>query len=269
MRLPRGFNLERSRVPLDPGHWDHLVVTWNAKSRRSFLYINAKWYESVSRELPEDAANIVPLYAEFGMSDPVTGSDGKAPRVEIDEVVGYNRPLAEDEIQQAHARWMGTLQPIRLYDDQLEFKYSLQKLEFSLRPLLPEGVTAQSCTVSLCHSNGGVVFGPFETQLADGRFSVVMSEGKELPYGAYQARFQVKDPGGKVVIDGKRDWNYREEEWRHCRAGILDKTPPPWTPIRVEGRTVATRMTTYTLGDDGLPAQIRADGADILACRSA
>ena len=263
--LPRAFNLERARVPVDPGHWLHMALVWDEGGWG--LFVNDKVISGARRE-PGVNLDAGLAYAEFGVSDRVTGADGKAPRIEIDEVVGYRSHLRADEVAQAHKRWMGKLDPIPLYNDSFQYKWSLSKLEFELIPLLPEGVVPASCRVALhdMKDESKPLIGPLEsTKLDKDAFRFVLSEGKPLPYGRYQFRFEVRDPQGKAVAEGRRDWKFEEEPWRNCRAGILDKTPPPWTPIRAEGRTVATRMTAYTLGDDGLPAQIRADGEDILA----
>ncbi|MCY3024297.1 MAG: DUF6067 family protein, partial [Planctomycetota bacterium] len=271
--LPRAYNLERQRVPVDPGHWLHLAAVWDRDDlAHARLYINGQSGSGTAgggqawRASAADAQNLEPAYAEFGVSEKVWAARREAPRIEIDEIVGYRAPLREDEVAQARARWMGKLAPIKLYDDQFTFKWSLQKLEFSLTPLLPEGQTAASCTVALHDQGGKVTYGPVESKALDGdRFHLLLSEGKELPYGKYQFRFEARDAAGKAVISGTRDWDYEEEPWRHCRAGILDKVPPPWTPIKFQGDTLETRMTKYVCGADGLPKEIHADGTNILA----
>ncbi len=265
LSLPRAFNNERSRVPLDPGHWTHLVLVWSTNAAKGSLYVNGKGFSSVALTRGPNPADIELQSAEFGVRDNVTGSDGLAPRIEIDEVVGYTRPLAGDEVQQALARWKGAVPPIPEWNAQVSLKFSLMKLEFSLNPLLPEGIEPRTCRVTLHDASGKAVLGPFELTQKDGRFTSVMSEGKTIPYGDYEVRFTVADAAGRGVIDGKRAWSFKEDPWRNNRAGILAKAPPPWTPIEMENRVVKTRMTTFTLGEDGLPVQIRADGVDLLA----
>lgn len=262
--LPRAFNLERARLPLDPGHWVHLMLVWDANGWG--LYFNGRVINGHRREAGDKLD--LPLAAiEFGVTDKVEGIRREPPRIEIDEVVAYRSHLRGDEVTQAHRRWMGKLDAIPLYNAGFEYKWSISKLEFSLVPLLPEGVvpTAASVTLVDLAAAGKTVLGPVSsTAIPKDRFHFVLSEGKPLPYGHYEFRFDVKDKAGAVAVAGTREWKYAEEPWRHCQAGVLDKVLPPWTPIQVKERELRTRMTRYLLGTDGLPQEIHADGVNIL-----
>ena len=292
--LPRAYNLERQRVPIDPGHWSHVMLVWNEGGWA--VYVDGKVLNGARREEGADLTGAL-AFVELGIPDEVTVIRGQRPRIEVDEVVGYRAHLRADEVEQARRRWMGELKPIPLFDARFEYKWSIHKLEFTLMPLLPEGLVPASAVVSLhdMGKGGAVVAGPIaSSNLNESAFRFVMSEGRELPYGNYQFRFEIRDAAGKVAVVGTRDWDYKEEPWRFCKAGILDKVPAPWTPISVAdgnsqvGRavprpaaagsvvpavpsgsvgktTLNTRMTTYTLGTDGLPEQIVADGVEILA----
>ena len=262
--LPRAFNLERARLPLDPGHWAHLCLVWD--ERGWGLYCDGTVVAGKRRDVAADLdAELTAV--EFGVADDVTVQRGEKPRIEIDEVVGYRSPLRKDEVEQARRRWMGAIDPIPLYDAAFSYKWSIRTLGFTLTPLLPEGVEAASCTVSLYDRAGdALLIGPVEsTTLEDGAFRMTLSEGREIPHGRYQFRFSVQDSGGKTVADGTRDWTYEEEPWRHSRAGMLDEVPPPWTPIETTADSLATRMTRYAFGGDGLPREIVADGENLLA----
>jgi hypothetical protein len=262
--LPRAFNLERARVPLDPGHWVHLCLVWDEKGWG--LYCDGKVIAGRRRDKGADLdAELTAV--EFGVNDDVTVQRGEKPRIEIDEIVGYRGPLRKDEVDQARKRWMGALEPIPLYEADFSYKWSIRKLGFSLVPLLPEGIEPTACTVSLhdLASGGKAIVGPVDTPFDSGAFRTTLSEGREIPHGKYQFRFAVKDVSGKTVAEGTRNWNYGEEPWRHSRAGILDEVPPPWAPIEATADSLATRMTRYTFGGDGLPREIVADGENLLA----
>jgi hypothetical protein len=262
--LPRAFNNERSRIPLDPGHWLHVVVNWDAKG--SWLFVNGKYLGKAWRADAATQARLTPKAVLFGVPDKVTVQRREEPLIEIDEVVAYSSLLAADEVEQAEARWKGALSPIKLYTESLSFKWSLQRLEFALTPLLPEGVTPAACTVTLQDAAGKAVRGPLtDTTLEDGTFYARLNDRQPFPYGKYKALFTVRDPAGKVAVEGVRDWDYVEEPWRHFRGGILDTPPAPWTPIQASPGELATRMTRYRLGADGLPTAIVADGTDLLA----
>ena len=262
--LPRAFNLERARLPLDPGHWVHLCLVWD--ERGWGLYFDGKVIAGKRRDAGADLdAELTAV--EFGVADDVTVQRGEKPRIEIDEIVGYRVPLRKDEVEQARRRWMGAIDPIPLYDATFSYKWSIRTLGFALVPLLPEGIEPASCIVSLHdHADGAPIIGPVEsTTLENGAFRITLSKGREIPHGTYQFRFAVKDSGGKTLAEGTRDWNYEEEPWRHSRAGILDDVPPPWTPIETTADSLATRMTRYEFGGDGLPREIVADDENLLA----
>ena len=265
--LPRAWNLERSRVPVDAGHWLHLTAVWSKGGKGAAVYINGKRQGGAWRAAAKLLANLEPLYAEFGVRDKVTVKNNEEPRVEIDEVVGYNWPLRADEVTQARQRWMRRLEPIKLYNDSLHFKYALQRLEWSVIPLLPAGIVANACTVALHNMDQGgkAVLGPFDKTIEKGRAFFRLSDGPELPFANYELRFQLKDAAGRAVLTAKREWEYKAEPWRHFRGGILSETPAPWTPIKATRTSVETRMTRYTLGDDGLPREVHANGVNLLA----
>lgn len=264
--LPRAHDLERTRIPLDGGHWVHCVVVWRSEGKgHAGLYIDGKYHGRIRIDA-EALGSAEMTYAEFGINDDVTVIGNEPPRAEVDEIVAYNYAVDGDEVQQALARWKGLLEPIKLYRDAFAFKYSLQKLEYTIEPLLPRDVTPAAATVSLVDAaSGKKVFTQAATAPAAGKYHFDLAQGGTLPAAKYRFDYKVEDAGGKCVIEGSRDWDYKIEPWRGCTAGILDKTPPPWTPIVVDGKTLSTRMTRYVLGDNGLPAEIYADGVNILA----
>ncbi|MCX7935481.1 MAG: DUF6067 family protein, partial [Planctomycetota bacterium] len=240
----------------------HMMLVWDEHGWG--LFVNGRVIDGRRRD--KDANLEADLaFVEFGIPDKVEAIRGEPPRIEIDEVVGYNAHLRADEVAQAQKRWMGDISPIPLYDASFQYKWSISKLEFRLVPLLPEGVNAAAAKVSLHDVKADKAMFEVESDKREGEaFNFVLSQGKPLPYGDYQFRFQIKDQAGKAVATGACDWKFEEEPWRHCRAGILDKPTPPWTPIKAQSQTLETRMTRYVLGDDGLPREIYANGVNIL-----
>lgn len=288
--LDRAHNNERGRLPLSPGRWYHVVLNWHGFNRWAGVTIHTGEKRPKTFGCRRDEKvirNIEPLYVEFGITNKIKPKWGSRAMIEIDEVVGYHTRLAKDEIEQAYKRWQTTLEPIPLYNAGFSFKWSLQRLDFTFTPMLPAGVEAESATVALHNldQGGKMVLGPFkmtieqpwktvtdkktrkskrvEAGLPRGR--VVMNDGKTLPYAEYEFRFTAFDAAGKAVLRSKKHWDYEEEPWRHCKAGILSETPPPWTPIKASRTSLETRLTRYTLNGNGLPQEILADGVNILA----
>jgi len=251
--LPRAYNLERSRVPMDPGHWLHCVITWgNRNDGKGSFFINGRYHTWVMYN-SDELKRFTPQYLEFGVNDSIPVAHGEPPVIDIDEVVAYSYPLAPDEVEQAQTRWMSALQPIKLYRDSYSYKYSLSRLEFSLTPLLPEGVTPAACTVKLTDAAGKVVAGPVTaTTLNEKAFHLLLRDGTPLPYGQYRFSFTIADAQGKPVLEGSRDWAYQEEAWRNYQGGILEHVPAPWTPIVAGQTSLSTRMTSYQFNTDGL-----------------
>ena len=263
--IPRAYNLERQRVPVDPGHWMHLALVWDVGGWA--LYCNDRVISGGQREPGADLKAEL-LHVEFGVNNPITVKNAEAPRIEIDEAVGYTMHMPQDEVAQAHKRWMGALEPMPLYQASFQFKYALQKLEFSLRPLLAAGVIPATSTLTLVDAaTGKAVLGPLSIAAprANGLYEWTLSEGKPFAFGSYRFDFTIADAAGKELIKGSRDWKYEEEPWRNNRAGILEKVPLPWSALRFDGKSISTRMTQYTLGADGLPSEIVADGVNLLA----
>ena len=259
--LPRAYNLESQRIPVDPGRWLHMMLAWDENGWS--LFVNGRVIDG--RRRGKDANLDAELaFVEFGIPDKVQAIRGEPPRIEIDEVVGYNAHLRADEVAQAQKRWMGDISPIPLYDASFQYKWSISKLEFSLVPLLPQGVKPAAAKVALHDIKADKTICEAESGKLEGEaFRFVLSEGKPLPYGNYQFRFQITDDAGKIAASGECAWEFQEEPWRHCRAGIIDAPPPPWTPIKVGESVLETRMTKYRLAADGLPAEIHANGVNL------
>ncbi len=266
--LPRAYNIERARVPVDPGHWLHAVLTWDAaRNPYAALSIDGKWHGMVSRAAPANLNALSLAFAEFGVSDDLTVVRGQRPGIDIDEVVGYTYALDGDEIAQARRRWMGALEPIKLYRAGTEFKYALQRLEFSLEPLLPrESPAAAAVSVSLIASNpAAAAFAPVRQVVTNGHARVRLHDGSPLAQGHYQIAFRIEDATGKPLLTDTNRWEYREEAWRHSRAGVLDTPVAPWTPLQVADRRITTAVTAWHVGPDGLPRAIIAGGTNLLA----
>ncbi len=265
--LPRAHNNERSRIPLDPGHWTHVLVRWRKGGKHGSVFLNGKRRARAHRIGPEDRAHIEPLYAQFGIPDKVTVKLDQAPLLEIDEVVGYSVPPRDDEVVQARKRWMQEIEPIPLFQMQISFKYSLQKLEATLKPLLPRAQqpATAALTVAAVAGENKPSFATQTAPLRKGAAHFLVQEGDTLPHGTYLFRFKIKNAAGEVLLEDEREWTYKEEPWRHCRAGILERPMPPWTPVEASPKRVKTRMSTYTLGPDSLPVEIHADGVNLLA----
>ena len=271
VRLPRAHDLEHPRPVIDPGHWNHYVVNWDTQHAKASVFLNGKWLLAVKLDRAVGALDT----AEFGVNDKVTihhpgtgatldnpdAPAGDRPQIEVDEIVGYRTALLETEIKQAYLRWQKPLEPLPLFNSVVEYKYSINKLEVRIKPQLPADTPAATARVS-ANAFGPAVTGPIGT---DGVARIAFQLTTPIAPGKYQLQVELLDAAGKPLAKGVQDWERIAEPWAGNRCGILDKTPAPWTPIKVTGKTVETRMTRYELSPDGLPAQIYAAGEPLLA----
>jgi len=86
----------------------------------------------------------------------------------------------------------------------------------------------------------------------------------DLPDGEYRAHLQVFGADGKTpVYDARQEFRRKHYPWEGNTLGKEDVLLPPYTPITVEQKdapVVKPCLREYTLGGNGLPAQIRAAG---------
>lgn len=267
LALPRAYDLEHERAPIHPGQWNHYAITWAKNAKWASVYLNGKVFHGIKCLTPEVLAGITPTYVEFGITDDVTVMRDEQPKVELDEVVGYSYHLTGEEVAQAYARWQGPLTPIRLCELGVSYKFSIAKLEASVTPRLPRGVVPAKVRLIFASAKAPQtpLYGPLEAVPQDGAAHFVLSTGQPLTPGAYVARAEVLTADGQVAASVEQPWTFTPEDWRDNRAGILDHTPAPWTPVQLSKELVSTRMTQYRLGADGLPTQIIADGENLLA----
>lgn len=266
VHLPRAHNNERSRIPLDAGSWAHFAVVWRQGANRASVFHNGEGLRSARLVPAADRAHIQPLYVQFGIPDKVTVKWRERPLIEVDEVVGYDRPLAQDEVEQIHRRWKGPVGPIPLYNDSVHYKYSIRKLEYTLIPRIGPGSDPAQATVALKDREGGqTVRGPVTLDIKDGTFFTLINDGQEFPYGEYRINFSIRNADGGEILKGHTDWDFEREPWRDYDGGEMTEAPAPWTPVTASKSEIGTRMTTYTLDPAGLPAEIHADGTNILA----
>jgi hypothetical protein len=255
------------KVILDPGHWRHVVVGWYAGDmQRAFTFVDGKWHHGSRRTVPEEVTrNIEPLYVEFGVSN-----DEKA-RIEVDEVVGYDYFLSNEElVTQAMSRWMGTLEPLRQYEMSVRYKWSVGKLSASITTKNILNDTADSVELRLVRreetdSEDRPVAGPFRLKLEKGAAAADLYQGSALEPGTYHVTGHVLGASGKKVVDVRETERIRREAWRDNKLGYLDRVPPPWTPIALDAAEAKTRMIRYQLAKSGLPEQIVVAGEPILA----
>ena len=280
-----------------PGKWTFFCMTWDhpepgveTRSDRVVSRFSYRLYKdpsgprdkarelwsveetSGSKWLPCYAYDLKPLYIEFGVRKPAVGADERRPIIAVDEVVAHDYALSPIEVFQASKRVKGRLERFKALDLDVGYKYGLGELTGSLTTLFPAPVGAKSATITVLNEDGSVFAEPVESELefdeegAQGTAEFLFCTGRSIPTTPLTFRIQVRNEQGEVVADDRNTtWQFKPEEWRGNDLGVPRTTPPPWTPINVEGRTLSTLMTQYELGPNGLPAAIVAKGENVLA----
>lgn len=86
-----------------------------------------------------------------------------------------------------------------------------------------------------------------------------------LPVGTHNLNVQTLDKNGKILTgEIFKLHKARKPAWYNTKMGKQDKVIPPWTPIKVSGKTVNIWNRSYTFTDSALPKRIVAAGKDLL-----
>ncbi|MBO4619159.1 MAG: hypothetical protein J5654_03530 [Victivallales bacterium] len=88
---------------------------------------------------------------------------------------------------------------------------------------------------------------PLSRKLADGKYS-----------------FFVTKPGADYPIY-ERNFNVKEYPWLHNDIGKADRLITGFTPLKRSGNTLSAVLKDLTLGDNGLPETVTANGGPVLA----
>ncbi|MBM4045466.1 MAG: hypothetical protein FJ279_10145 [Planctomycetes bacterium] len=101
---------------------------------------------------------------------------------------------------------------------------------------------------------------PFKDALAEAIFSI-----PELKDGDYEVAAFLE--GGKDVPKEPvvRTFARRRFEWERNKLGLSDAVIPPFTPLKVTGKTVSSVLREHEMNEVGLWAQVRSEGRDLLA----
>jgi len=264
VQLPRAHEDQRDPTLIHPGRWDHYAVVWSEETGKwAKVYRNGRRFGRATREV-ELLPHVEPVHVELGVANGQRAAHNEPAVVAVDEVVGYSYPISDREVRQAHERWKGELEPIPLYDADVDYKFSISKLTLTVSPELAESIVPATVRTAMRDAAGKVVRGPTEAAIENGGARMVLNDGQPLPFGEYRFDIEILDDAGKVVLSDQHRWELEKEAWRGNQLGVLDDVPEPWTPIEVDGRTLRTRMTTYELTESGMPAQVIADGEAML-----
>lgn len=234
--------------PVPKNEWLHVVL--NLFPSRTELFLNGTKHGEIDYGFQIDPATLGNL--TIGES----GCGGFT----LDEITVYERPLEPGEIKsfaQSEAKVTGaiswyavlnalvldlTCNPEKLQASELELKVTDLKnqVKFKTTVDLQKGYT--------------------DNQLRIIRQKIEL--GQTLPDGEYFASLHI--PGSETALLEK-PFQVKHYPWLHNQLGTKEILLPPFTPLKVNDRTVSCILRDYHLGGNGLPNQITAGGENILA----
>lgn len=288
---------EAGEPSFHPGAWTHFTLTWEKTGHGRDAKLEVLLYRNHDRGWRrgsrvrtiklgdrgiEDRApwDMEFVDFEFGTNPGTKGGDGLEATLLVDEITLYDYALNRHEAIQAYRRVKAELAPIELIAHSMHYRRSLGEISVELRPQFDDEVGDPAyAVVSARDAEGATIASdlrvPIEEvfrrqrrdRVPDGVAArAVLASGYELPPGKVEidAALYAED-GTELASKTVTGMHYRPEPWYQNDIGVSLDAPAPWTAIAVEGDTVSTRMTSYRLGEDGLPTAIVADGENILA----
>ncbi len=86
-----------------------------------------------------------------------------------------------------------------------------------------------------------------------------------LSVGEYQVATRMTKGGAKVFEDRQPFVKKPLPEWYHCKAGVIDAPPVPWTPVKASAGAVQLLGKEVTFDKSLFPSRIVANGQELLA----
>jgi hypothetical protein len=129
---------------------------------------------------------------------------------------------------------------------------------------LPEGQGVLQ--VQLLTAEGQVAKDVVAALPAQGKSAEVTLPMAGLASGQYAVRAVATDANGAEVGRASTPFELpAKPAWLGSKEGLTDKVLPPWTPVKVDGRTVSVWGRTYEFEGMPLPSAVTTAGASVLA----
>lgn len=146
-------------------------------------------------------------------------------------------------------------------------KYLLRTMKIDLEvdaSLLANKYTLDRLEVVLVNSDGKVL-AKSSRKFEDAKAKLQIDVSK-LKAGNYQLKITVIGADGKQVYESQQGLVIPQKpQWLGNREGISDEVLPPWTPLKVRGKTISPWGRDYIWGILPFPEQVRAKGKELLA----
>lgn len=287
----RSHRLPPGEPSYHPGRWQHHTLTWRritgAQGTQIIFHVYRDQQRSSAAPLHaqtvsakqaggSDLAQVRLSAIRIGCPDRSIGGSGLEPILVVDEIIGHAKALNRVDLVQAYRRAQGDLDRARLIETSLTYHRGRNALQVAIRPLLGDEQQASSqAIISIRDAKGKALCQDLPLTLkADGKSepgemadlqATMLLQDITLPEGPVQVHTTLVDAQGKALIaEDSIGMTYAREWWYQNSIGESTGVQAPWTAIEGDDRRIETLMTTYHLGDDGLPRRIVAKGQDLL-----
>ncbi|HUS81605.1 MAG TPA: glycoside hydrolase domain-containing protein, partial [Armatimonadota bacterium] len=258
------YLLHSGTLELRGGQWRHVTVTWLDEVLR--IYVDGR---QVAAHFLWEPMN--PAEHGQGIAFGMTSGDA---HICLDEFYLLDYPLNDSEVARFADSYRDGGEPVLPGPQQARanvvYYPGLQKVRAWVE-ITPEALAGgrepARARLALLTPEGAAwdlgETGAFEQGMARATFDV--PEG--LPTGSLRLRATITDAARQQVAEAtsgpfeRRIYPWQAED---KGIGVSDEVMPPFTPLRVEGRSVHCWGRRYDLGDDGWPAQIMTREADML-----
>jgi len=251
----QGLHFVSAPMEFHPARWYHLVFTWRGPQIRIFVDGQVAG-QSYGRPL---------ISYGRGTADRFVFNGHEAIGL-VDEIRVYDRALLPEEAANAYWRYRDPAKlnaDVRLPALEIAGEYlpSERTICYELRPLLPP---AQFAVVKLeLRNEAGAVIQTWQQpwgEAAKGELKL-----PELPDGKYSLATSVQTADGRTIPGQPFRLYARRFPWEGNTLGITDEVFPPFTPVQVNGRSVAVVSRQMTMNGFGLWDQVVSLGRPLLA----
>ena len=240
----------------DAWHW--VVLTW--RTNEVSLYVDGQ---------ARGRQTLAPPLADRDLTSPVfrIGRPSGKEQTAIDEVMLFDRCLSPTELRTAKAFCRASAPDAW---DAVDLKFAYYPYHGKLKAQVDiNGLTGREqirgATLAVRRIGGAEPVATVQMPRFVSHVSEVITDLPDLAQGEYQLALRLAGAPPGLKGELLRSFRRQRFKWEHNSIGKSDRILPPFTPIRVAGRTVSTVLRDHQMNAQGLWDQVVSKGKPILA----
>jgi hypothetical protein len=139
------------------------------------------------------------------------------------------------------------------------------RVNLEVIPLMPEFARAATVAARVLKKGDTTALGEARADLGERKRATLQIATPPLEFAEYQVVADVLAADGTTLATLEDGFTRTAPPWWEFRGGLADKVMPEWTPLTVDGATIALWGREITFAPTGLPARIVSAGDDVLA----